>query len=365
MLLAFAITACAQQFVPQTIATGLKGGYQVVIADLNHDGKPDIIALASGMTELVWYENPKWERHVLATGLRAMINCAVNQAADEIVIAWEFSNESSRSIGKVGVLRPRGDPRDEWGLTEIDALSTSHRIRWADLDGNGKPVAVNAPLTNATAKGPLYEGRTPLVFYRSGQWKRIVLNDANEGVQHGIFVTRWAATDTRDSILTASFSGIDLLRWQRGAWTRTELSKAAASDVAIGHLGKLRANKQRFLASIEPWHGNQVAVYAESGQNWDRLQIDDSLKDGHTILTADFDGDGNDEIVVGARQGAKGVSLYKWDGMRWQKRELDVEGLGPAACAAAVLNIGGAVDLVCIGSSSETLRLYRNITVLR
>ena len=37
------------------IATGLKGGYQVVAADMNRDGKPDLIALASGMPDLVWY----------------------------------------------------------------------------------------------------------------------------------------------------------------------------------------------------------------------------------------------------------------------------------------------------------------------
>src|SRR5215469_17719949 len=46
-----------------TVATGLKGGYQVVTRDLNHDGRPDLIALASGMAELVWFENPTWERH--------------------------------------------------------------------------------------------------------------------------------------------------------------------------------------------------------------------------------------------------------------------------------------------------------------
>lgn len=55
-------------FVEHTIATDLRGGYQVVVADLNHDGKPDLIALASGMSELVWYENRGWQRHVLATG---------------------------------------------------------------------------------------------------------------------------------------------------------------------------------------------------------------------------------------------------------------------------------------------------------
>jgi FG-GAP repeat. len=48
-----------------------RGGYQVVIADLNKDGKPDIIALASGLPELLWYENPFWQKHVLATGVRS------------------------------------------------------------------------------------------------------------------------------------------------------------------------------------------------------------------------------------------------------------------------------------------------------
>src|SRR5690349_22771409 len=53
------------KFAEHAIATDLRGGYQVVVADLNHDGKPDIIALASGMKELVWFENPGWQRHVL------------------------------------------------------------------------------------------------------------------------------------------------------------------------------------------------------------------------------------------------------------------------------------------------------------
>src|SRR5207237_971442 len=58
----------AVQFTAHEIATGLRGGYQVVVADMNKDGKPDVIALASGLPELVWYENPAWQRHVIATG---------------------------------------------------------------------------------------------------------------------------------------------------------------------------------------------------------------------------------------------------------------------------------------------------------
>src|SRR5580704_5779531 len=92
------------QFAEHTVGTGLRGGYQVVIADLNHDGKPDLIALASGMPELVWYENPGWERHVIAGGFTQMINLAVvpTGRADgipDIVLASGFANVASKSAG--------------------------------------------------------------------------------------------------------------------------------------------------------------------------------------------------------------------------------------------------------------------------
>ena len=93
-------------FTAHTLASDLRGGYQVVVADLNHDGRPDLIALASGMHELVWFENPGWQRHVLASGVNRMINCVV--AGNEIVLASEFNNEAKNSAGVVGVLRPGG-----------------------------------------------------------------------------------------------------------------------------------------------------------------------------------------------------------------------------------------------------------------
>src|SRR5580693_6060988 len=108
----------AFRFVEHTIATGLRGGYQVVAADLNHDGKPDLIALASGMKELVWFENPTWERHVIAGNLSHMINCTLlkveGDPIPEIVLATEFANQAKDSLGVVSVLRHNGDPRQPW-----------------------------------------------------------------------------------------------------------------------------------------------------------------------------------------------------------------------------------------------------------
>ena len=44
-------------FREHVIADDLKGAYQMVAEDLNRDRRPDLIALASNMSDLVWFEN--------------------------------------------------------------------------------------------------------------------------------------------------------------------------------------------------------------------------------------------------------------------------------------------------------------------
>lgn len=358
LLLAFPLLAAGPpaSFVEHAIAADLRGGYQVVVADLNHDGKPDLIALATGMSELVWYENPGWQRHVLATGQAHMINCVV--IGNEIVLASEFSNEAKNSIGLVSVLRPGSDPLQPWTATEIDRLPTSHRLRVVDLFGDGHPVVVNAALTAATATAPDYRGQTPLVYYRPGEWKRRTISTENSGVVHGILIT------DSNCILTASFTGIhQFCAAKDGAFQRTEIAKgdpapwpkSGSSDIAIGHLGATR-----FLAAIEPWHGNQVAVYTQKNSQWEREVIDTSLLEGHTIQTADFNHDGNDEILAGFRGEPHSAYLYSYDAAakRWIRSDFGKGSMGAAACAVADLNGDGRVVVACIDATR--LKWYEN-----
>jgi hypothetical protein len=352
----------AANFREHIIATDLKGGYQVVAADLNHDGKPDLIALGTQMSELVWYENPNWERHVIASGLTGMINLAISD--DQIVLAYGFTMQYATSKGIVAVLKPNGDPRQPWTLTEIDRLPTSHRIRVAKFDG--KTVFVNAPLIGPNALAPDYRDHVPLVFYRPGEWKRIQIANDNEGIQHGITIVDWDGKG-RDSILTTSFSGIDLYRLLKDKWIRAEISKGnpdpwpktGSSDVAVGHTGK-----QRFLAAIEPWHGNQVVVYTDHRGQWRREVIDDSLLDAHTILTADLDNNGRDQIVAGMRGKPYQVLIYSRsdnESRRWTRQVLDTGSMAAAACTAIDLNADHRIDLACIGSATANLKVYFNL----
>lgn len=355
-------------FAEHTVATGLKGGYQIVVVDLNHDGKPDLLAVASGMNELLWFENPTWERHVIAGGFKGMINAAPydvdGDGIPEIALAHEFSMRAEQSIGVVSMLEHQGDPRGPWTVREIDRLTTSHRLRWADIDGSGKKVLVNAPLTGANAVAPEYRDHVPLVFYRPGEWSRQLVGEENEGVMHGIYPVLWDR-NRREAILTASFSGIHLYRFgANGRWSREELSKgdpapwpkSGTSDIAVGY-----SKKQRFLATVEPWHGHQVVVYETSGQSWNRKILNDTLTDTHSIATADLDDDGRDEIVVAQRGKPFRVLVFSQEKDGWKKTVVDEGGVSAASCAVGDLNKDGRLDLICIGFATANLKWYENI----
>lgn len=357
-------------FTEHTIATDLKGGYQVVPFDVNQDGKTDLIALASGMTELVWFEGPQWTRHVMAKGLNRMINLAACAGMDEIVVAHDFNNQPKNSIGTVSVLTPPADRRQLWTVREIDRLSTSHRLRCADIDRSGRTVVVNAPLAAATAAAPEYRGHIPVVYYRPGEWKRQVIGEELEGVLHGIYIYPWTGAKkrerARDEVLTASFVGIHryFLR-SEGGWGMEKIAdgdpaawpQSGASDIAVG-----QAQRKRLLAAIEPWHGHQVVIYTrpKADKPWVRKVIDDSLQDGHTIVTADLNGDGNDEVIAGYRGPGRSVNIYHFNGRSWYKQPLDKGGIAAAACAVADLNGDGRPDIACIGSHTTNLKWYEN-----
>ncbi len=362
-------SAADWRFIQRTVANGLRGGYQVTIADINGDKKPDLLVVASGMNELLWFENPTWERHVIAGGFKGMINAAAydynGDGIPEIALAHGFSMRADQSPGILSILEHQGDPKGPWSVHEIDRLATSHRIRWADIDGSGRKVLINAPLTGAKAVAPDYREHVPLVYYRPSEWSRQLVGDENEGVMHGVFITDWDRGG-RDAILTASFLGIHLYRYGAGhEWKRDELAKGSpapwpksgVSDVAVGRLGA-----ERFLATVEPWHGNEVALYRRSATGvWERKVLDDTLDDTHSIVTADLDGDGRDELIVAQRGKPGRVLVYRFENGAWVRIVVEEGGMTAASCAAGDLNGDRRPDLVCVGSTTANLKWYEMI----
>lgn len=363
ILLWAAVAALAMgqaKFSVHEVATGLRGGYQVVIADLNHDGKPDLIALASGLTEVAWYENPTWTKHVIVDGIRQPINLAVvknDRSGVTIALATDFSPTASRSVGTVMILESTGDVTQPFKRTDIDKLATSHRLRM--LNG----LLINAPLTNAEAVAPDYHGGTPLVYYKPGEWKRQTISTEDGGVVHCIYPVDWDG-GKQQQLLTASFEGVFLIRQLKDKWERTKLlagspeawPKSGASDVAVG-----RAGREKFVATIEPWHGNVVAVYTKENGEWKRNVIDSTIQDGHVLLTADVDGNQHDVVIASGRGRGTTVYIYRWDGKQWAKSPIEEGSMPAAGCAVGDLNGDGRADVACIGTATANLKWYENL----
>jgi hypothetical protein len=350
-----------QQLVPQTLASDLKGGYQVLAADLNGDGRPDLIALASGLPNLDWFENPgaanqPWARHTLAGGFRQLINVAyLAQPTPQLLVAHEFSNVPAKSVGVISLLTPGKDVREAWSVREIHRLPTSHRLRTV----NG--VFVNAPLSDPGTTPPDYRGAIPLTTYPN--LVPTVISSADSGVMHGISVSDFDG-DGREDLLTASFTGIHWLRARSdGSFERNLLHAGSpkawplsgSSDVTV-----VRVKGKKYLASIDPWHGNEFAVYTPQGKGYVRQVLDDKLSEGHTVLAVDLDGDGNEEVIYGARREGGSLRLARLLKGKW-KIESILEGkIGTASCVAADFDSDRRTDVACIGSASQNLLVLYN-----
>ncbi|MGO8791090.1 MAG: FG-GAP-like repeat-containing protein [Terriglobia bacterium] len=378
------------QWKPHEVAK-IPEGYQVAVADVNGDGRLDILGLSAGKSIVEWYENPSWKPHRITTATERNISLAPffhpGIPARGLALASEFALDDSTHGGSLWWAEPVADWDREWHLRPLGKIPTSHRLRWGNLDGKGLLRLVDAPLLGFGAVAPDYKVPAPLTWfempeiYRRGHasagdapplaWPSHRI-DESLTVVHGLNVLDWDG-DGRDEVLTASFEGVHVfhsagygaeLTWTRthlGAGDRQSSPKRGASEIGVGKVAG-----KRFLATIEPWHGDQVVVYSEAppGELWPRHVIDPNFHEGHALACADLDGDGNDEIVAGFR--GPGTSLFVYyaadnSGLNWERQPLDAE-MATSGLAIADVNGDGRKDIVAIGSSTGNVKWYENLS---
>src|SRR5262245_12461278 len=369
------------EFVPHDIDASFRGGYAVATADFNKDGKPDVIANSLAVSELVWYENPSWTKHLIAPETTQIVNQAMadidGDGIPEVAFQSSFAMQAANSAGVNWIARSGGDPKGTWKLEKIDTFPTSHHVAWADLDGDGKKELINAPLIGEKSLAPTYDQDKASVFwYSPSDWKRHVVTTEIPGIIHRVRPVQWDP-GRREQFLVASFEGIALYRstgsgdamtFEKQLLSSGHAEKAprlGTSDVGVG-----KQDGKRFLASVEPWHGNEVVVYTEKNGAWQRRVIFDKVSSGHEIAVVDLNGDGRDDIVANDNgrvtqqnpNATPGVHVFYAPADpatgEWQYRRLE-DKAAMNSCVSADVNGDRRPDLVCTGAGG-VIRWYEN-----
>src|SRR5215216_6794395 len=155
------------KFKTVEIDKAIEIGYGLAAADVNGDKKIDLVL--ADKTQIVWYENPSWNKHVIAEKLTERDHVCV-AAADvdgdgkaEIAVGAEWNPGDTVNSGAVFYLLAGSDRAAKWQPIELAHEPTVHRMRWV-RNMEGKFDLVVVPLHGRGNKNGQGEGVKILAY---------------------------------------------------------------------------------------------------------------------------------------------------------------------------------------------------------
>lgn len=404
-------------------------GYGVAVGDVDGDGRRDVLLVDAH--EVRWYRAPDWQRFVLCGRLSEADHVALaardvdGDGKCEVAVAAGWNPGDTVGSGALFWLEAPADRTQPWTPRALPSAPTLHRIAFVHQPGLavGDWSLVGLPLHGRGSKsGEGGDGARLLTLplqeiqeLRDGADGHAETHDHDagddhhpgdgHGHEHGARATSRSRFEGRLEFREAhGFDVVDrdgdgieelLLAEREGVWPLVRLDGGefagdwgglplprgdasgaplpphAASEVRLGQ----RRDGRRFLATIEPFHGNAlVATFepARAGEPWRRTVVDESLAEGHALRCGDLLMRGESQIVAGWRRpdarGKTGIRLYA--------PRADRGGAGPIAFEAmtvdesiacedlqlADLDADGRLDIVASGRATHDLVLLLNRT---
>lgn len=349
--------------------------YAVCLADVNGDHLLDVVAVSENRVQ--WYENPTWTKHVIVENQTALDNVCLAPADLDGDGRVDFALGAGWTrIGTIQWISRGSDPQALWQVHPIGVELSTHRMSFADVLGTGKPQLVVSPLQKSVADGVRLLAWSVPDKPHQDPWPMTVL-DATLNRMHNHTHLDWNG-DGRMETLVACEEGVFLIeRTQDGTFRKVLVGVGAQGErPELRGAGEIKVGRgphgRRFLATIEPMHGTQAVVYwphPDGRLPWQRVELDNTLRQGHAVWTADLTGDGHDEVIIGHREAGPGPivgpGLYVFErmdesGHRWTKHVIDDGGCAVEDACAADLNGDGHVDLIAGGRATHNVKLYFN-----
>ncbi len=374
-------------------------GLAITVADINQDGKPDIVGVSAN--DVAWYENPTWERHLISDTLRNSNVCVAAHDVDgdgipELAVGADWQYNNTKSGGALFLLHHGDDVKAPWKvITLIEEEPPLHRVRWVDFEGRGQKALVVAPLKGVDSTGPeftdsavwlyaLFPDENPL----ETPWRRETISNDYHLV-HNI----WAGPQVpglAEQLFIASAEGVYGYYRERKdryypsfsggpryiSYGSVGLEGAGEVKTVLSGTQPPRLEPVHLIATIEPMHGHQAVLYtpplsSEFNAKHQRLVLDDQLKGGHAIGFADFDRDDDQDLLVGFREKAgpknlPGLNIYylsidRNNTVTSTKQVVDDGGMATEDALAHDMNGDGWPDIVAFGRATHNIKYYENL----
>lgn len=293
----------------------------VGVADINNDGKPDLI---SGD---FWYENNGTRknnfrnRHLIDNQKRqgeyyddfASICIDVNADGNIDYITGGWFDQTLRWLENPGLGKEQ-----RWKSHEIAKTGNIECIRAWDIDGDGKlEVVPNNP-------------KLPLKYFKleNGSFRQV--NVANtQG--HGLGFGDIDGDGKGDFIVSDGWlKNLGNEKWEMNAEFSLGTASVPILVVDVNHDGKNDLIVGQGHDYGLYWYEQ---IYAANKRTWKKHLIDDTASQYHTMEWADLDNDGQPELITGKRFRAHngkdpggndevGLYYFKWNGVSFIKNKI-------------------------------------------
>lgn len=316
------------KFQKHVVRQGEPGWFERhVIGDINGDKRPDIAIVKNLDGHLVWFEHggqPKesgnWKRHVITTDLRraydvVLVDLNGDGRLDAVASAWVgnhfawFENPGPNGFDQ------------EWKKRLIDEnVNETRNVRLGDFNGDGKldllGTAHNAPLT------AWYEQPTDP---NAKLWIRHVVDEKSPGPTHGHAVDMDGDKDA-DILMALGFNvAKDAAETHQIVWYENVGSPGSGTgwkkhvvgpldDAFEAIVGDVDGDGDLDIAATGWGDPGRVAWFENAGDPkgaWKKHVLKDAWRRANQIILFDADGDKRLDLAATAERGTNELRLWR------------------------------------------------------